>query len=72
MGNRSLIFVCVILRAIDRVPINASALSDARFGAVVEAGVVLFARSIKPLEGSRPWLRRTRPAMEIEWWETAV
>src|SRR5437899_9673764 len=39
---------------------HASALSDARFGEVVEGGAVLCARSIKPLEGSRPWLRRTR------------
>jgi hypothetical protein len=34
--------------------------------------MVLFARSIKPLEGSRPWLRRTRALMEIEWGKTAV
>src|SRR5215469_14880888 len=45
---------------------DASALSDARFGEVVGAGAVFCARSIKPLEGSRPRLRRTR-AMEIEW-----
>ena len=50
----------VIDSSVGLVPTNASALSDARFGKVVEAGAVLCARSIKPLEGSRPWLRRTR------------
>ena len=43
-----------------RLRSHASALSDARFGKDVEAGTVFCARSIKPLEGSRPWLRRTR------------
>jgi hypothetical protein len=38
----------------------------------VRVGMVLFARSIKPLERSRPWLRRTRALMEIEWGKTAV
>ena len=33
---------------------------------------MLCARSIKPLEGSRPWLRRTGALWEIEWGETAV
>jgi hypothetical protein len=38
----------------------------------VEVCTVLFARSIKPLEGSRPWLRRMRAPMEIEYGETAA
>src|ERR1017187_9535018 len=42
-------------------PINASALSDARFHEEVKAGAVLCARSIKPFERSRSRLRRTRP-----------
>ena len=40
--------------------INVSALSGARFHESVKAGRVLDARSIKPFERSRPWLRRTR------------
>src|ERR1019366_9540557 len=43
-----------------KVPINVSALSDARFHEQVKAGTILCARSIKPFERSRPWLRRTR------------
>ena len=43
-----------------QVPRNVSALSDARFHEGVKAGTVLGARSIKPFERSRPWLRRTR------------
>jgi len=46
-------------------PIYVSALSDARFGEEVKLGEVLCARSIKPLERSRPRLRRTRAAMGI-------
>jgi hypothetical protein len=42
------------------LPINASALSDARFPEERRTSRELGARSIKPLEGSRPWLRRTR------------
>ena len=42
------------------LPINVSALSDARCGGGVNAGRGLRARSIKPFERSRPWLRRTR------------
>ena len=41
--------------------INVSALSDARFDEEVKGGTVVGARSIKPFERSRPWLRRTRP-----------
>ena len=39
---------------------NVSALSDVRFHEEVKAGTVLGARSIKPFERSRPWLRGTR------------
>ena len=41
------------------LPGDASALSEARFRESVKSGEVLCARSIEPLEGSRPWLRRT-------------
>ena len=40
---------------------DVGALSEARFDAVVEAAGMLFARSLKPLEGSRPWLRGRGP-----------
>jgi len=49
--------------------INVSALSDARFHKEAESGVVLCARSIKPFERSRPWLRRTRALWELNGWE---
>src|SRR4030095_16121147 len=42
------------------LPGDASALSDARFDKGAAVGTVFCARSIKWLEGSRPWLRRTR------------
>jgi len=40
--------------------INVSALSGARFQEELRRSTEFCARSIKPLEGSRPWLRRTR------------
>src|ERR1700692_1018017 len=38
---------------------NVIAFSDARFHEQVKAGTILGARSIKPFERSRRWLRRT-------------
>jgi hypothetical protein len=43
-----------------QLPVDVSALSEARFHAEAKLGEALCARSIKPLERSRPWLRRTR------------
>ena len=40
---------------------DVGALSQARLDAVVEAAGMLFARSLKQPEGSRPWLRGRRP-----------
>jgi hypothetical protein len=42
------------------IPINVRALSDARSREEVNTGRELCARSIKPFERGRPWLRRTR------------
>src|SRR5271165_7183053 len=41
-------------------PNQVSVSSDARFVEVGAIGMELCTLSIKPLEGSRPWLRRTR------------
>ncbi len=43
-----------------QLPINVSALSDARVRREAKLHEVLCARSIKPFERSRPWLRWTR------------
>jgi hypothetical protein len=40
-----------------QLPDYAKNLSDAGLRKGVRVGMVLFARSIKPLEGNRPWLR---------------
>jgi hypothetical protein len=42
------------------VPINASALSEARFRESVKLSEVFCARSIEPFEGGRWWLRWMR------------
>jgi hypothetical protein len=47
-------------RLCESVPLNASALSEARFHESVKLGEVLCARSIEPFEGGRWWLRRMR------------
>jgi hypothetical protein len=54
-GNPEVISSLVVL-----VPINASALSEARFHKSVKLGEVLCAPSIEPFEGGRRRLRRMR------------
>src|SRR5450755_3594046 len=51
---------------------DASALSDARFAEELRTSTELCARSIKPLEGSRPWFAADAGPMQIQWWEGAV
>ena len=48
-----------------KVPVNASALSEARFHAGAKWGAVLCARSIDPFGGSRWRLRRMRQFWEL-------
>jgi len=56
-----------------KVPINVSALSDARFHERVKCAEVLFAHLIKPFERSRRWLRWARALWGLngtrEWFE---